>query len=742
MNNKNFLLGYGERLTEKIAAPLKRSNKSHPYTFQESRIRLLPQLERLVSVIDSLPPTMCPGDQAVGVITLHPSYLAKSHYPEILLRSLDLTPVGSRSHKFTPKKSSGKRPPKESISADIFVSGTRQCFHEWLTKLPTWTDSSKEAGDFIKIEELGFFSPEEKVRPFTTKNAVTLAEIVLHASKEDAFILEGFRKYLKSLDITFNIDKRFHSRNLCFIPMEVPKRLVPEIAKFSFLRVIREMPRLRSIDPVLRSAPISESFPISLPKEGPIDPNIKVAVFDGGTIDAPEFHPWVKRYKTKGIGIAEPSQQKHGTMVTSAVLFGCLKKGEAPERPYAPVDHYRVLDKDTGNSNDLPEVLERILDVLQREQYNFINLSIGPALPIEDDDVHMWTSMLDEQLANGNVLASIAVGNQGHLDRKSGNARIQVPSDCVNALSVGACNTKGTDWKRANYSSIGPGRSPGVVKPDIVAFGGADKEPFWAFDANPKNIAFPTGGTSFAAPAALRMAIGVRASLGSALNQLALKALLINRADKSKHSREEIGWGRVPGTLDDLIVCKEGTVNVVYQGTLTSGQWLRASIPTPTKSITGPVTISATFCFTTETDPQDPINYTRSGLEIVFRPNKKARTDPSSVNADSDSFFKAREFYPTESELRKDAHKWETTVHASRKFKGDNLYEPVFDIHYNARVAGAPHRGESRKIPYALVVSVNAPQVPNLYDQVSVRYRNRLEALRPVVEIPIRQKGT
>jgi hypothetical protein len=30
----------------------------------------------------------------------------------------------------------------------------------------------------------------------------------------------------------------------------------------------------------------------------------------------------------------------------------------------------------------------------------------------------------------------------------------------------------------------------------------------------------------------------------------------------------------------------------------------------------GMVEITATFCFATATDPQDPLNYTRSGLEV------------------------------------------------------------------------------------------------------------------------------
>ena len=59
-----------------------------------------------------------------------------------------------------------------------------------------------------------------------------------------------------------------------------------------------------------------------------------------------------------------------------------------------------------------------------------------------------------------------------------GNARIQAPADGVNVLGVGACDSMGEAWQRASYSSIGPGRSPGIVKPEIVVFGSCDSAPF------------------------------------------------------------------------------------------------------------------------------------------------------------------------------------------------------------------------------------------------------------------------
>ncbi|MFA5589368.1 MAG: hypothetical protein WDA70_01425 [Lysobacteraceae bacterium] len=50
----------------------------------------------------------------------------------------------------------------------------------------------------------------------------------------------------------------------------------------------------------------------------------------------------------------------------------------------------------------------------------------------EDTDVHAWVSVIDDLLSDGDTLMSVAAGNNGEMDRTVDNARVQVPSDCVN----------------------------------------------------------------------------------------------------------------------------------------------------------------------------------------------------------------------------------------------------------------------------------------------------------------------
>lgn len=739
----NIIIGYGERLASDIAAPLAGGPKLHPYTLKEARARLAPRVKATARALGRLPDEVCPRDQAVALVTLHPTYLAKTYYPSDLLKKYSLEAIGSQPRELSPGKWARKKPPESAVTSELFVAGARADFRQLAEDIAGIRDNSSTASDLVKIEDFRSQSPEEKLKPFRSDDPEPLLEVVLHAQPiaEDSYIIEGFAAYLETLDLRLDLDKRrFFTEGLCFLPLRVERKVAREVVKYSFLRLAREMPRLRQFRPLTRATPGFSPFACRLPHEDPIDQDIRVAVFDGGVRADAKLDPWVSRKKTKNLGDAVPEFQNHGTAVTSALLFGPLQDGAVADRPYANVDHYRVLDVNTlkDDQQELYTVLERIEDILEsRPKYDFVNLSLGPDLPVEDTDVHAWTAVLDQLFADGMTLPTIAVGNGGEADWDSGNARIQTPADCVNALAVGGCDRQGATWKRASYSCIGPGRSPGVMKPDGLAFGGSSREPYWVLNAENPGNAMPTTGTSFAAPTALRTAIGLRAHFGNQLTPLAIKALLLHTCDDGGHDKMEVGWGRIPTDVNDIVLTDQHTAHIVYQGELRPASWVRLRIPIPAEMMKGMVEIAATFCFATLTDPQDPLNYTRSGLEVRFRPHGGKRKDPKQVHANSKAFFQAKDLSIDEVDLRADAHKWETTLHKTRSMRGSGLRDPVFDVHYNARIGGRNAR-HADKIPYALVITVSSNNTSGLYNKILQRYPTILEPLKPILEIPIR----
>ena len=85
----------------------------------------------------------------------------------------------------------------------------------------------------------------------------------------------------------------------------------------------------------------------------------------------------------------------------------------------------------------------------------------------------------------------------------------------------------------------------------------------------------------------MRLATGVRAHFGASLNHLAIRALLVHTYEEGDYDHKEIGWGQVARNLNDIVLCDDDTVRVVYQGEISPAKYVRAAIPVPTGPLQG-----------------------------------------------------------------------------------------------------------------------------------------------------------
>ena len=565
MNNKNMLLGYGETLTSPVRLNQGGGPKNKPYTYEENKPVIVAQLNKVISEINSTLPLAMPEGKAVVKFVLHPAFLAKSYFPVKLLNKFSLQSIGSKAVSIKPRKNIKKKGRREEYTtACIYVSGKKENFQDFLNTLNEDKLNQSLKDDFITLENISTLTTSDKIKSFNNDEIVAV-EIALHTPNTPSGIVDAFEIFAKQNGVFVDKERSISVKGLTFIPAKASKNMALKLAEFSFLRTLRELPQLRCNDPIMLRSPTNSS-PLSLPPEGAINPDLKVAVFDGG-LGINNFAPWVKEY-TFGNGSTCAQLLSHGQDVTSTVLFGVMNNTKKLSVPYCNIDHYRVLDSDINNTDiDLFDVLIRIKTVLEQTKYDYINLSLGPRLPIDDDDVHAWTSTLEEILAKSGALCTVAVGNDGHLPESL--HRIQPPSDLVNGLSVGAATSLSDDWERCLYSCIGPGRSPGYIKPDGVAFGGHAGEPFQIYSPMSNGIV-NNAGTSFAAPLVLRQAIALSTFLQYNITPLTAKALLVHHAEPKDFSRHEIGWGRFPNDINDIIYCSDDEVKVIYQcsGTL------------------------------------------------------------------------------------------------------------------------------------------------------------------------------
>lgn len=733
-----YLIGKGELLTYPIKAPKKQpGEKNHPYTLAQAKQALLPQIDATNQVFEALPRAACAGDLAVAIVTLHPAYLAKSYFPRHLLRAANLESVGSRTIRIRPRKLATKNAPVEAETTQLFVAGKRSDLKAFRGMAASLGEQTAEGQEFKQIETIEPMLAEARLRP-CSKEGFDVFEVGLHVPDggDSEWVRGAFANYAETCGFEVNPDYSFDAGRLLFLPVEGDRSGLDALAAFTLARVIRPMPRLRAARPMTRGHAVA--VPFDLPVVEPVSLEPKVAILDGGLPEQHLLQPYVRRYFVADEDADDVDEYvSHGLGVTSALLFGPIQPDMTAARPFAPVDHHRVLDSksDSEDPYELYRTLGHVESILLARSYEFVNLSMGPDLCVEDHDVHAWTAVIDEILSDGNTLLSVAVGNNGDADAVAGLNRIQVPADSVNALSVGAVDRSDGNWKRAVYSAVGPGRSPGRRKPDLVAFGGSGREYFHVVAPGRRRQLNATLGTSFAAPLALRAAVGIRAVLGREVRPLTTKALLIHGCDL--HDTEDvgaIGWGKVPNDLRALITCEDGVARIVYQGELKSGKFLRAPVPLPKDTLQGKVTMTATFCYASPVDPQDASAYTKAGLGITFRPHSDKLPKEDSQYAKSYSFFPSNE-WRTEAEQRADLGKWETVLHATHTFLGSSLKGSVFDVHYNARDSGAPLTG-SERIPYALVITVHAPRHADLYQQILDAHAD-LQALVPAANLPI-----
>ena len=731
-----FLIGKAELLTFEIPPPAIKPNKVHPYSLSEAKAHLVPQIVAAALEIQTLPPEACPSDIAVAKIDLHPAYIAKSFFPTGLLREAGLASIGSRTVRVLPRRELRKTAGPESESTQLFVAGRRDAFARLPSLATQLIDRTTEAVQFAEIETFSSMRSADRVRS-TEGYQGRAYEVGLHLFPDQSVdaLRKAFRTYAHRCDFTVNAEFDFPVGRMLFVAVFGPALQLDRLAQFSLMRVVRPMPTIRAARPLMRGNPIAVNF--KLPASAPLSDEPKVAILDGGLPETHVLAPFVGRYEKSDATAGDvPDYLSHGLGVTSAFLFGPIEPSAEALRPYSYVDHFRVLDDQAEHEDELElyRTLAHIEEVLLSGTYQFLNLSLGPNLATDDDDVHSWTALLDTMLSDGNTLMTVAVGNNGKSNASMGLNRIQVPADSVNALSVGAANLTGTSWSRADYSAVGPGRSPGRRKPDVVAFGGCPKEYFHVPVAGRSPELAATMGTSFAAPYVLRTAVGVRAVLGDSVDPLTIRALLVHASqlDPSEHV-DETGWGRVPSDLNRVIMCDDGVARIIYQGSLRPGKYLRAPVPLPKGALTGRVRLSATFCYASPVDVEDAAAYTKAGLTITFRPNA---TKSAGKQAKTRSFFSAREFR-TEQEQRQDLGKWETVLHASHRMLGSNLDDAVFDIHYNARDGGGLAPAGADVIRYALVVTVEAPKHTSLYEDILAANR-LLKAIEPRVTLPLR----
>lgn len=753
-NSRRPILYRGEKYSLPILKGGKRKLPEPAISYEEARGRLINDIQSTSEKLRGIPVEMRMPSETIVCLRMQPEFSAKSYYPSSLFTTLDeidgMQEIGSRLW----------RPELENHETEqgnnkpgklLFVRTTEEALSTFQRKLNI-AESLLSKGfmkDVRKLSGMDLLKTEEQILGFDEEWSSGRVEAVLHPFALDSeLVFSHFVTLLRKNGVNpNNLKYKQYDGGVTFVSIDGDRELLNILKGYNPLRMVHPL-SIRDIPNLIRN-----TVSLGVPKAPVFSTRAStvLGVLDGG-IDATVDH--LRNYVEAIDAVPDVALKagiEHGTQVSSAALFGPLNfynNTDTLPEPKVFVRNFRVLSEKNVSDRELYETIDAIEGLVPKNpDIKVYNLSIGPRGPILDDVISRFTFALDLLSAKHNILFCTAVGNDGH---SVGYDRIQSPSDMVNGLAIGAYTVIGNNKMRAPYSCIGPGREGNKLKPDVMGFGGCDRNPIQLISTVGGHRSF-TSGTSFASPIVASAAARLIDKSNSAIDSTVARALLVHSTvekTKKKHCFE-MGHGTLPDDISDIAVCPEKSYTLIYQGEIEPGKYGEYQIPWPKDLTQGNVNFRWTLAVLTNVDPQSPDDYTSSTVELAFYPNSqvygftKPGKSPKYLNvelkADEVAKLEAdgwkRSAYPktaskssgfmTEHELRADL-KWDSidTREISKRASGINY--PVFHLHAINR-AGA--RTKSDRVRFALILTVEAPKSST---DIYTRIRSEYSALIPI----------
>ena len=745
------LLTNGEALRQTIdRGPGGGGPPFHPFTVAEAVDRLRQELPSLRSGIAAIP-AEARGGNVVIEARLSPTYLSASSFPARLLSEAGLTPIGTRPAVADKRTRSGVEPDQPTKTVYLAVADPDLRRLGGILADPLRGTTKELRDDLLTIEALAAARPAVAVDA-DRRNAPrpALMEAVLHGAanrrgevtRQSRAALDRFFAWIETAGGQAEDDWVRTSGSLTFLPVRLTAAQSERAAQFNGLRALHPMPKVRDLPD---GQAVGEIFP--QPSTAPPDGArpLRVAVFDGGVDGKSPY--WAGRVKNTTVGTVDPDPvaQRHGALVTSAMLYGHLDGTVLSAPANMKISHYETVPQ---RHYDQDLRMYWLLDVIKEQvtagDFDVVTICVAPHLLLTDDHVDRWTSTLDELAHDEQVLFVVAAGNNGQDPEHAAGNRVMVPADATNILAVGAADAPAPKASRAAYSAVGPGRPGSQIRPSGIAFGGTDTQPFIATDNDGGALRFT--GTSCAAPLVTHSLADLADRIGETrLSPLALRVFPLHFARPCKRGQSlfQVGHGHLPTTYEFLQDGPANLAHIYYVGRIGRTEFIPLSLPVPDLAPV-PLKIRYTLVTSTATNSADPVDYTSAGLEIAFRPHANryrfgkgakgkvlnTKTEKNKIAAlISSGYVMAAEPATAsigtkakhESMLRSEG-KWESARTGSHKYvKADSLYRPRVELSHLARENGSLV-GNAPDLSWALLVTLEAAAGTDLYSKVLQEY--------------------
>ena len=226
------------------------AKKKNPITFSQIKTEFINKIKNISKQLDEIPDIACPNDEAVIVFTLHPEY-TYSIQPLTFIKSVGLRIIG----KILLTTING-------FLTDVFIAGPRSKFRNLTSEIENWKENNKKATELIQIKNIRIQAPEERIKyvidgkdgiihldepiPSLVTSTHTNCTITLHAGDDpNTETLNSFKNYLALLGVDIDISRRFDVGGLSYLFTKIQNDKMIDIAKFPFLRTIKQTPKIR-----------------------------------------------------------------------------------------------------------------------------------------------------------------------------------------------------------------------------------------------------------------------------------------------------------------------------------------------------------------------------------------------------------------------------------------------------------------------------------------------------------------
>lgn len=744
MNREKLpILTHGEAYIESIKKNQGGADKIYPHDYKTARERAISNIRKLQEDIEQNKKYFI--DEKVICLRLEPNFEAKSYCPYAIANQYeDMKIIGGRKYNYPRFQNDENKAKLYYVRTND--SGIQKLLNTLENNLKI--DNNSWVQQIRSLNVIDLLSPEERKMGFDANWVSGQTEFILHPMGErntsevisKFFLLSGLKRDHASI--------RTYSDGITFISAFANNENIENVIKYNPLRSVHPTGKfeISTFRNQINEGP--------LPPDGSVLSDVIIGVFDSG-ID--EQNPYFKGFAENIDMVRSKSCAEHGTNVTGALLYGNIKdisKISKLETPAVSVKMYRVYPSDgkykKNPSKDFGlyetiDIIEKV--VKENKKVHLYNLSIGPKMPILDDEITRFTYALDKLTYNVsegevNPLFCVAVGNNG--DEPEPLNRIEPPSDMVNGLSVGAYTyNELNECMRASYSCVGPGREGSKIKPDILEFGGSIQRPFISVSEK-YNMVQSCAGTSLSAPYALYK-IGKIMATSSSISPHMGRTLMIHCAEKISDNENELGIGNGYAIMspEEMLHCDEHNITILYEGNLEHGQIAKLPIFAPNiNKADGMVKIKWTITTIAAPESNDSDAYTGGCIEDTFYPNSfkytftkerlKRQIDISNTaniemvsSLGSQGYKKSSmpdskpgKLYRTETELRNLDLKWDTVVKKNLSMRATSINQPFLTLHAMKR-----NDIDSKPLKFFAAITIEAPKFKgDLYDSILSMY--------------------